>query len=560
MSSNQPFRADFDTPEVVAPNIQHPSNAMRTMDEEMNAPPVKPDSRDDASTVMMDASYAGERKRVRLLTAVLCASVTLLVIVVVVAVSQARGNQSSPSADASRVDDHANVPSPASPTSPATPGWSRPSAPTSSGKNNNNNNNPMIPTYYGMNVEYTPTPAPVTAAPTSTMPPTEDPEGDILCECEQCTLNVWRNTSGTPERTCGQRVQWLMRTFPHEYPIQADACRRVAFEYPCECGGCDPSRCDVRVEPLQLPPDFMTPRNLMTPFEPKYPINLYCFPPEGQRTTWRMWNGMQVQVKQDAGVCGPGNNMFSNTTAYAKDGELYLTYANQQASEVRVTLPNRQLFGYGKYSFSVKSIQVVDAAGNVLDDKLPKDLTLGIFTWDDTDNYAMHENWNHEVDIEIARWDCEDNADVQFLVQPAGFPQMYRFFSGKGATYDQNGHEFAFTWMPNRIDWETTAGGGQSFTLSTELALYKKVPDFIQCLPTGNTEIRLNLWNVNGAEVPAGLSATDRVEVVIDKFSYEASEIAYAADGDYCSKKCQCGPASDCLNSRCTNLYMLANS
>jgi hypothetical protein len=77
-------------------------------------------------------------------------------------------------------------------------------------------------------------------------------------------------------------------------------------------------------------------------------------------------------------------------------------------------------------------------------------------------------------------------------------------------------------------------------------------------MPSGYTEIRLNLWNVNGAEIPAGLSATDRVEVVIDKFSYVASEVAYAADGDYCSKSCQCGPASDCLNGRCTSLYSVA--
>jgi hypothetical protein len=259
-----------------------------------------------------------------------------------------------------------------------------------------------------------------------------------------------------------------------------------------------------------------TPRNPVSPYEVIFPSTMYCFPPEGQRTTWHMWNGMKVQVKQDEGVCGPGNNMFSNETAYAKDGELYLTYANQQASEVRVTLPNRQVFGYGTYKFSVKSIQVLNEAGSVLDDKLPKDLTLGIFTWDDTDNYAVHENFNHEVDIEISRWDCEDNADVQFLVQPAGFPQMYRFFSGKkGATYEQNGHEFEFTWLPNHIDWATTAGGGQTFSLTTEEALYKKVPDFIQCMPSGYTEIRLNLWNVNGAEIPAGLSATDRVEVVL---------------------------------------------
>ena len=67
----------------------------------------------------------------------------------------------------------------------------------------------------------------------------------------------------------------------------------------------------------------------------------------------------------------------------------------------------------------------------------------------------------------------------------------------------------------------------------------------------------MNLWNINGAEVPAGLSATDRVEVVIDNFSYEPSTVHYAANGDFCSKSCQCGPASDCLNSRCTNVMSM---
>jgi hypothetical protein len=409
-----------------------------------------------------------------------------------------------------------------------------------------------------MAVPYVPTSAPATSVPTASMAPTIEMDDDeINCGCSACTKAVWQNVSGTPERTCGQRVKWLMNTFPLEYSQQQDACRRVAFEFPCECGGCDPSRCDVRVEPFVAKEKWELPHQPVAPYKMKFPSSMYCFPPAP--TTWRMWNGKQIQVKEDASVCGPGNNLFSNETAYEKDGELYLTYSNQQASEVRVTLPGKQIYGYGTYTFSVKSISVLDAAGRVKDNKLPKDLVLGIFTWDDTDNYAIHENFNHEVDIEISRWNCDDNSDVQFLVQPAGFPQMYRFYSGQGATYDQGGHTYSFTWLPNRIDWATTAGGGQQFSLTTEEALYKKVPDFVQCMPSGYTEVRLNLWNVNGAEVPAGLEPTDTVQVVIDKFEYESSPVAYAADGDYCSKSCQCGPASECLNGLCTNLYAIAH-
>jgi hypothetical protein len=406
-----------------------------------------------------------------------------------------------------------------------------------------------------MLVDSVPTTAPVTFAPTSTFAPTTTVDADeIHCGCPTCTLSVWRNVSGTPERTCGQRVKWLLKNFPRRFEDEQEACRQVAFEFPCECGGCDPNRCDIAQEPFKATKKWAPPKQEYVPYKVKFPSTMYCFPPDHERTTWYQWGGMKVQPKQSADVCGPGFNKFSNETAYEKDGELYLTYSNQQASEVRVTLPNDQLFNYGKYTFSIKSVSVLDAAGQVVDDKLPNDLVLGLFTWDDTDNYAIHENFNHEVDIEISRWGCEENADAQFLVQPAGYPQMDRFYSGAKGTYDQGGHVYSFNWLPNRIDWETTAGGGQTFSLTSEMAQYKRVPDFVQCMPSGYTEIRMNLWNMNGPEIPTGIAPTDTVQVVIDKFSYEPATVAYAADGDFCSKSCQCSPASECWNGRCTSL------
>ena len=245
-----------------------------------------------------------------------------------------------------------------------------------------------------------------------------------MCECDACTEEVWNTASGTddgPIRTCGQRIEWVLRNYKQEFSDQVDACRRVAQEFPCDCGRCDPNRCGVKVTEFKAPDDWIPPFQPVAPPKMKNVAGLYCYPWDLDRTTYGLWDGKTVQAKQSDELCGPGFNHFSNETIRVEGDELTLSYANQQASEVRVVLPNKRMYGYGKYEFSVKSIQVLDAAGNLIDDKLPKDLVLGFFSWDDTEDYAVHENWNHEVDIEISRWGVEDNADVQFLTQPPGF-------------------------------------------------------------------------------------------------------------------------------------------
>jgi hypothetical protein len=155
------------------------------------------------------------------------------------------------------------------------------------------------------------------------------------------------------------------------------------------------------------------------------------------------------------------------------------------------------------------------------------------------------------VDIEISRWNCEENADVQFLVQPPGSPQTHRFFSGAtNATLDQGGHNYSFNWLPGRIEWGTSAGGGETFALSTEELLYKRQPDLIQCMPDQDVEVRINLWNMLGAKQPEGLSDTDYVEVRIGRFSYEPSSELGLGAGEICSKDCQCSSYS-CVDHRC---------
>jgi len=179
------------------------------------------------------------------------------------------------------------------------------------------------------------------------------------------------------------------------------------------------------------------------------------------------------------------------------------------------------------------------------------------------ESYAVHENYNHEVDIEISRWDCETNSDLQFLVQPPGFPQMHRLFTGDPTAtrdekkYQQGGQVYEFTWNPAQIDWETTAGGAgdnSRFVLKTEEAVFREVDDFVQCLPDagGDMEVRLNLWNMLGAQQPAGLSFAT-VEVVIDNFSFQPSGTTHLPEGSVCSKHCQCEKGvAECIDRVCT--------
>jgi hypothetical protein len=400
----------------------------------------------------------------------------------------------------------------------------------------------------------------------------------LLCGCAHCQQSDWDAMAG--DFSCGERIEWLLESFPLQYPDQVRACRRVAFELPCECGACDPARCDLRPAEFRAPAGWTPDADAAAAPTPAprsvagessaVATGLYCFPTENQRTRYTLWDGMIVEVKTSEQLCGPGNNRFTESTVQAVSSpsattlnnvrvqggdKLTLQYKNGMASEVRIVRPNNEPFTYGTYSFSIESIAVKDAAGNVFSNALPKELVLGLFTWDDTEDYAIHENWNHEVDIEISRWNCETNADVQFLVQPPGYPQMHRFFSGGPGVLEQSPHQFAFTWNPGRIDWFSTAGGGQSYALKTEEALYRDLTDYVQCMPDrgGDTEVRINLWNMLGAQQPVGLRDTDLVEVVIDNFSFTPSDLEYVEVGGYCSKHCQCDPSvASCISGICT--------
>ena len=364
------------------------------------------------------------------------------------------------------------------------------------------------------------------------------------CGCSECTSEVLNTMAGA--HTCGDRIAWLQSDMGLS---ETDACRKVAGnEFSSVCGPwCDPNKCD-------LPPTPVTPYPTYTAAAPS---PLYCFPPEEERVTYEnVWSKYQVQVKEAGFPCGPGNNIFSKDSVSRSANDIILKYQNRDGkwtgSEVRVTLPTNEKYAYGTYKFHVKNINVLNRNRASISNTLPKDLVLGLFTWDDTERYDVHENWNHEVDVEISKWGEETNSDVQFLMQPPGNPQMYRFFSGQnGNTYNQGNHWYNFEWLPGKITWTSTAGGGHTHVYTTQAAVQSRRRDYIQCLPA-EMEIRLNLWNMYGANAPDGLADDMSVEVVIDEFQYEPSSITHIEQGGICSKHCQC--QGFCINGKCESV------
>lgn len=388
------------------------------------------------------------------------------------------------------------------------------------------------------------------------------------CGCQSCTDAIF-NSDASGHSFSG-RVDYLKGANPGQYPKEKDACHQLAsIEFPNRFQECDPEKCNASDSVLNASASTNSNANAGGGRSRQSQMDLYCFPQAGTRTTYEnVWGRYTVQVKEDPDgeACGPGENVFSSRNTVSKEGNnLKLQYkkvGNEwQASEVRVLLPDSERYQYGTYAFGVKSIRVLDSrTGNVVSKVLPQSLVLGLFTWDPTEDYARHENYNHEVDIEVSRWNNPADADAQFLVQPPGQPQTYRFFTGDdGTSYQQDNRVYGFDWRPTEIEWFSNAGGntgGQNFVYSTQSALDAGKPDYTQCMPreTNNVEVRINLWNLLASEeaTPPGMLDTHVVEVVIDNFQFAPNGLVAVPNGQVCSKDCQCGATSHCFDNKCT--------
>lgn len=378
-----------------------------------------------------------------------------------------------------------------------------------------------------------------------TCQPVRGSNTNYRCGCSRCSDAVWNlEADGS---TCGERVDFLLEQHSDLYPTELDACKQVAqVEFPHICGSnCAPDHCDA-------------PLGARTP--------LYCFPDFDERTRFRnMWGNHTVEVKESKddvdGTCRPQNNKFSTGTV-EKIGNHRMKLKFQkvgnswEGSEIRIRRPNEDMpFRYGSYSFSVKSVRVIDSQTGEIESKiLPPSLVLSMHTWDATENYGIHENFNHQVGIDVSRFDKADDKDAQFVVQPDIEFNTRKFFTGEGNTYDQAPRKYNFDWRPAKIEFDSDAGeDGESFTYSTQKALNQGQPDFTQCLPA-DAEVRINLWNLYGSLPPTDMAEKPHhfVEVVIDDFTYTPSGLEHVSDGGACSKDCHCRPSSQCFGNVCS--------
>ena len=418
-----------------------------------------------------------------------------------------------------------------------------------------------------------------------------DDDERLHCGCMSCDQSVWNAVAfaGAPDDyTCGNRIQYWVNTNGAK---RMPACRQVASQFDV-CALCNPDTCETITDsattddddddtsddettnrPTRAPtrrpkptpsPTIMTSSEppTMAPFDHGFGEDHYCYLPYGERTVYKnVWDqGFIMEVKQDDTICDPGSNYWSNETVHYNKNTQQLTLEYKlvdgqwRAGEVRVLLPNAH-FTYGTYTWSVQEITTYDSETNqVLSNHLDKDLVFGMFTWDDTENYTIHENYNHEVDIEISRFGHEQQWDIQFLVQPPEPLHYTRFYSdgGNGTTFDQgNNKTYQITWQPTQMDWWTDAAGGRNYTYTTQQALDALFEDRIQCLPA-NMEIRINLWNFRGAiphsEFPGNTTVT---RVVLDDFTFVPSGVTGVGVGETCSKDCQCELGLVCANVAC---------
>lgn len=242
----------------------------------------------------------------------------------------------------------------------------------------------------------------------------DDPSGKpekTFCGCASCTTDAWIRMAG--EFSCGARISYVT---DYQGKTEREACRKVAGDEFSEiCGACNPDTCktvdphqfspntqEVAAEPSNDPP--MQPQFADISLTPNFP--LYCFPAYNDRVRYEnVWGKYTLEVKESDAACGPSDNFFDRRAVQLQNDELALRFLKVgdrwTAGEVRVLLPQEEMpFHYGEFSWSVKSIAVIDSSsGAIVDTVLPVTMILGLFSWDATEDYARHENYNHEVDI-----------------------------------------------------------------------------------------------------------------------------------------------------------------
>jgi hypothetical protein len=222
---------------------------------------------------------------------------------------------------------------------------------------------------------------------------------------------------------------------------------------------------------------------------------------------------------------GPGNNYFTdhpNDIFIDDNGYLHLSITEREGKWWSSEVISQDTMGYGTYVWTVGRVP----------QNLDPMVVLGLFTWD---SYTFQTDANSEVDIEFSKWgDPDKDTTLQYGVQPINFgpyyperddkPKVNPSFWGDVSTH-------AFTWTDTLITWESWIGaeygnGAPQATWTFDLSNPARVKNengnssdpIVIPAPGSNTNARMNLWLVQGAD--SGPVFPFRTEIVIQDFKY----------------------------------------
>lgn len=217
---------------------------------------------------------------------------------------------------------------------------------------------------------------------------------------------------------------------------------------------------------------------------------------------WIGFSGYDWWVKTSPDLVGPGPNYFSDSTNNVRVdelGRLHLRITNRSNQWQCAEVGTRRTFGYGSYRFELDS-PVNDINPSVV---------LGLFTWSD-DPACTHR----EIDIECGRWaNTNDVNNAQYVVQPWDWAgHLVRYAVPAGLTNSTH----LFTWETNRVSYQSQRGSYSPTPAPTNLISAWAFTDAGAVPQTGDENVRLNLWLINGTPP----TDNQEVEFVIKNFVF----------------------------------------
>ena len=199
--------------------------------------------------------------------------------------------------------------------------------------------------------------------------------------------------------------------------------------------------------------------------------------------------------KSTTTIIGPGDNYFyynALSDSVDANGYLHMSALNvngkRYASEINLT----GSLGYGTYSLTIQ--------GDV--SKLDKNVVLGFFTWDGSDNSNPGNTYNREIDMEMSRWTCATCTNDEVGVQPEPPEAVRDFWMNYTGDIVESMH-----WKAGEVDFLVKEAASPYTTLYQWNYTGSLVPT------PGYETMTLNVWQ---DEAPT----TNNVTIVMKSFSF----------------------------------------